>query len=56
MKIEYVSPECQMICLAASQRLALITDFDDLHHGSGLVDGKGDATIVSDGDIDIDIG
>lgn len=56
MKTEYVSPECQLICLVSSQKVALITDFDDLHHGSGLADGRGDATIVSDGDIDIDIG
>jgi hypothetical protein len=55
MKTEYVSPVCQLICLVSSQRVALITDFDDLYDGSSLADGKGDATIVSDGDIDIDI-
>lgn len=52
MKNEYTSPECRLICLASSHPLAVIADFDDLQQGGGW----GESTVVSDGDIEIDIG
>ena len=48
MKNEYIAPELQIICFRPDSKLASLEDTDDLYQG-----GRGDATSVTDEDIDI---